>query len=272
MSDQTYAFQNALHAQRERLRALEAVFDPGTLRCLEERGVGPGWRCLEVGAGGGSVARWLVSRVAPDGSVLATDLDVTHLHGLEESRLEVRAHNLLVDELPQAEFDLVHLRLVLSWLPEPAEGLRRLIGALKPGGLLVAEDIDFVSAVPDPRVEPSAAALFARALGAHNDVLSAQHRFDPFHGRRVAGDLADAGLADLGCDARATIWRGGEAGGRIWRLTLTQLREPMIASGALTPAEADAAIALCDDPRLSFLSPLIMAAWGRRPPAQPAAG
>ncbi len=52
-----------------------------------------------------------------------------------------------------------------------------------------------------------------------NNTIS-QHRFDPFYGRRVTGDLADAGLAEVGCEGRTSMWRGGEAGGRIWRLTL----------------------------------------------------
>jgi ubiquinone/menaquinone biosynthesis C-methylase UbiE len=73
--EQTYAFDNALAVQRERLDTLQELFDPGTIRQLEARGVAPGWRCLEVGAGGGSIAEWLCDRVGPDGSVVATDLD-----------------------------------------------------------------------------------------------------------------------------------------------------------------------------------------------------
>ena len=262
--DQTYAFKNALDAQRERLRTLETLFDPGTIRCLEARGVGPGWRCAEVGAGGGSIAAWLCHRVGPEGSVLATDLDTTVLRELAHPDLEVRVHDLLTDDLPKDEFDLVHLRLVLGWLGDPRSVLPRLIGALRPGGWIVAEEIDFVSAVADPRMEPEAGALFERVLQEHNAVLAAQHRFDPFYGRRVAGDLADAGLAEVGCEGRTTMWCGSEAGGRIWRLTLAQLRAPMIAAGRMTASEIDEAMALCDDPRLSTLAPVVMAAWGRR--------
>jgi hypothetical protein len=60
------------------------------------------------------------------------------------------------------------------------------------------------------------------------------------------------------------MWRGGEAGGRVWKLTFQQLRESMIASGLVTEADVDAAIALCDSSALSFMSQLVMAAWGRR--------
>ncbi len=52
----TYAFGNALAVQRQRLRSLEALLDEGTIRLLSARGVEPGSRCLEVGAGGGSIA------------------------------------------------------------------------------------------------------------------------------------------------------------------------------------------------------------------------
>ncbi|HET9534314.1 MAG: methyltransferase [Mesorhizobium sp.] len=262
--DQTYAFKNALDAQRERLRTLETLFDQGTIRCLEARGVGPGWRCAELGAGGGSIAAWLCDRVGAEGSVLATDLDTTVLRELDRPRLEVRVHDLLTDDLPRSEFDLIHLRLVLGWLGDPSSVLPRLVSALRPGGWIVAEEIDFVSAVADPRMGAVASALFARAMLEHCAVLAAKHRFDPFYGRRVSGDLADAGLADVECEGRTTMWRGGEAGGRIWRLTLTQLREPIIAAGRMTAAEVDEAIALCDDPRLSALSPIVMGAWGRR--------
>jgi predicted O-methyltransferase YrrM len=70
----TSVFDNGYRTERERLASLEALFDPGTVRVLGGLGVGPGWRCLEVGAGGGSVAAWLGERVRPSGRVLATDL------------------------------------------------------------------------------------------------------------------------------------------------------------------------------------------------------
>jgi hypothetical protein len=61
-------------AERARLRNLEAWLDPITVEHLEATGIAAGWRCLEVGAGGGSIARWLSERVAPSGSLVATDI------------------------------------------------------------------------------------------------------------------------------------------------------------------------------------------------------
>jgi SAM-dependent methyltransferase len=260
-----YAYDNARAAQDARLRTLEAIFDAGTIAELEARGVGGGWRCLEVGAGGGSIALWLADRVAPEGSVLATDLDTTVLAGLSHPGLEVRVHDLLDDELPAGAFDLVHARMLLAWLPDPRAALARLIDALEPGGWLLVEELDFASAVPDPRMGPELAERFERMVAAHHAVIAERHGFDPHCGRRLAGDLADAGLAESGCRGRASMWRAGGPGGDIWRMSVEQLRDGVVDMGLMDAAEADAAIALCTDPRFSTLSPVITAAWGRRP-------
>ena len=262
--DQGYAFGNSVTGQRDRLRALEAVLDGGTFRRLAECGVGPGWRCLEVGAGAGSVANWLADRVGLDGSVLATDLDTTLLDDLVRPPLAVRRHDVMTDPLPEASFDLVHARLLLAWLPDPAAALDRLVAALKPGGWLVVEDLDFASAVPDPAMDPESAVLVARVVDAHTAVLGQRSGFDPVFGRRLRGLLEDAALVDVDTEGRASIWRGGEPGGELWRLTFNQLREPMVSAALVEPTDVDRAIDLCRH-GLSFLSPLAMTAWGRRP-------
>jgi hypothetical protein len=261
--ERTYAFDNALDLQRERLRTLEELLDPGTIHRLETRGVGRGWHCLEVGAGGGSIAGWLATRVGPEGAVLATDLDTTHLRDLSHPNIDVRDHDVLSDDLPVAEFDLVHLRLVLAWL-DASSALTRLVATLKPGGILVAEEMDFVSVVPDPRVDPESAETFMRVVHTHNSVLSERHAFDPAYGRRVAGDLEAAGLEGVECEGRASMWHGDGPGGRIWGLTLAQLSDELVTTGRVTEADVDRAIDLCADPGLHFLSPLVVTAWGRR--------
>ncbi|HEY7620994.1 MAG TPA: methyltransferase, partial [Solirubrobacteraceae bacterium] len=261
MGAPTYAFGNAEQMQRERLRTLETLFDPGTIAHLQACGVAPGWHCLEVGAGGGSIAHWLADRVGPDGSVLATDLDATALRDLARPNLDVRAHDVLTDELPASRFDLIHLRLVLAWLADPAEALQRLIAALRPGGWLVDEELDFVSSVPDPRTP---GASFERVVRAHGAALAQRSGFHSAYGRRVAGDFEEAGLVECGCEGRVSMWRGGQAGGRIWALTLVQLREPMIATGLADADDIDAVLELCGNPGMSVMSPVLMSVWGRR--------
>ena len=101
-------------------------------------------------------------------------------------------------------------------------------------------------------------ARFTRLVEAHHAVIAERHGFDPFYGRRLAGDLGDAGLVDADFRGRASMWRAGEPGGEIWRLSLEQLRDGIVDLGLMDAGEADAAIALCTDPDFSSLSPVMM--------------
>src|SRR6476661_6666238 len=84
-------------AEDERLGLLEQIYDPVT------RGrrsfVQPGWRCLEVGAGRGSMAAWMAEQVGPTGQVVATDIDTRYLSRLDIPNLEVIQHSILDDPL-----------------------------------------------------------------------------------------------------------------------------------------------------------------------------
>src|SRR5579864_2826416 len=112
-SSEQYVLDNAAPETARRFTGLSTVFDPGTFRILAERGVTPGWLCLEVGAGPGTVAAWLGERVGPTGYVLATDIDPRFAEELRRPNIEVRKRNITVDPLPEVAFDLVHSRLAL---------------------------------------------------------------------------------------------------------------------------------------------------------------
>lgn len=151
-----YVYDNTEPAEQERLASLEANLDPPTFSVLAEIGVGPGWRCWEVGGGAGSVARRLAELVVPDGLVLATDVDTALLAHHAGAGVEVRQHDVVADPLPDQRFDLVHARLVLEHLPARDQVLARLAKALAPGGVLVVEDsaeVGFRSVPLLPEVE-----------------------------------------------------------------------------------------------------------------------
>src|SRR5262249_17252545 len=143
-----YLLDNAWSEGRARLDAVEEFLDPGTIALMERRGVGAGWTCLELGAGGGSIAKWLSARVGATGRVPRPDLDTVHLAdpaGL--ANVEVLRHDIVAEPLREAEFDLVHARLVLEHLRERDAVLRKLVRALKPGGWLLLESVDYASAI-----------------------------------------------------------------------------------------------------------------------------
>src|SRR5215212_2164789 len=114
----TYVFDNAWKQGRARLDAVESLLDPGSERYLAATGLAPGWACLEIGAGGGSVAAWLRDQVGASGGVVATDLDTRYLEPLAGPTLEVRKHDIVTDDLESDTFDLVHARLVLEHIAE----------------------------------------------------------------------------------------------------------------------------------------------------------
>src|ERR671926_1028819 len=134
-----YRFDNAWLQARDRLAALEAQLDPGTIRHLQALGVGDGWHCLEIGGGGGSITEWLCRRVGPTGRVVATDINTRFLEALDFGNLEVRVHNIVEDELEQGAFDLVHARGVLVYLSQRDTMLERMVSALRPGGVVLVE-------------------------------------------------------------------------------------------------------------------------------------
>jgi ubiquinone/menaquinone biosynthesis C-methylase UbiE len=71
----TYVFRNSETESIDRFTSLERCYDHVSTATLTALGLEDGFRCLEVGAGTGSIANWLAERVGPRGSVIATDID-----------------------------------------------------------------------------------------------------------------------------------------------------------------------------------------------------
>lgn len=140
-----YAFDNAWAKARERLAALERIEDPATIEYLTRIGVATGWSCLEVGAGGDSIAKWLCERVGADGYVVATDSDTRFLTALSYPQLQVRQENVATARMEVNRFDLVHTRNLLIHLPKRMEVLEKMVRAAKPGGWVLIEESDFVT-------------------------------------------------------------------------------------------------------------------------------
>ena len=195
----TYLFDQAWRQEHDRLHALEALFDDASAHHLARLGVGPGWRCLEVGAGAGGVARWLADRVGPSGQVLATDLDPRFLDGHGRANLQVRQHDILTDPLPDTLFDLAHARAVLEHTPHREQALARMV-CRAPRWWVVVEDVDFGEAM---------ASALARYLHPHGhgsgyqrlmrsfEALFAAIGADASFGTQLPQALLDAGLEQI---------------------------------------------------------------------------
>ncbi len=145
-----YIFDNKSEAREfRRLQLVEAANDPATIALLEETGIQPGWQCLELGAGAGSMLRWLGQRVGPSGLAVGVDKNTTYLHDFVSTPFQIYKGTFLEVELSHS-FDLIHGRYVLIHNQTDMDILHKIFSLLKTGGWAVFEEPDFTSAtLPD---------------------------------------------------------------------------------------------------------------------------
>lgn len=247
-----------------RLRLLEARYDPGTFRRLSMFGPLAGARCLEAGAGAGSVARWLAAQAGPAGQVVATDTDPRFLADGERTGVEVRRHDILAGPPEPGRYDLAHCRALLCHLADPRQAVRNMAAAVRPGGWLLIEDADYVSLVAADPAHPRTA-RFDQIVRQLSAFFAASGAFDPFLGRRLPSLITAAGLAEAGSEAIACYRRGGSEEAELLRRSLERMSPMVLSNGVADQNELDAVSAATADPSFSFLDALSVAAWGRVP-------
>ena len=246
-----YPLDNDHELAGEHHDALAEALDPATVARL--RGVRPDWTgaaCLEVGAGGGSIARYLADQVGATGRVVALDLKPQHIP--DHPRMTVVQHDLCSDEpLPAGPWDLIHARLVLCHLPARETILRRLAQVLAPGGVILTEDwetmIDSGVVVAAPTADD--AALYQRYQSVIGPKVFGAAGTDRRWARRAPVAMRQAGLVSVETSISAEIWAGGGRGTRMVHAVTYELEAALVAAGF--PAEDLAPLrALLTDPRL----------------------
>ncbi len=257
----TYTFDPTWQKERERLAKIEVVFDDTTIHVLEAVGVRDGSCCLDVGAGGGSIAQWLCYRVGPTGHVVATDIQTKFLDAIQLPHLEVRQHDIVKDSLEQDTFDFVHSRAVLQHLPARDVALARMVAALKPGGWLVVQAGDF-SAVT--LTSDRGAGIFTHFLSAWEAYFVAKG-FAWSYGTQMGIALRQHGLTDVRLEGHICEWGGGDPLTQFWDLSVQQVREPLVQTGTLTSDAIDAFLTLIRSPDFRALSQIACIAYGRKP-------
>ncbi len=257
-----YLFDEATRAERERLAAIEAGLDPFSIECLQKIGVGAGWRCAEVGAGGGSIAEWLCRQVGPSGRVVATDLQTKFLRAIEAPNLEVREHDITREELEPGAFDLGFARKVLEHLAEPRQALRRIYSAVRPGGWLLVEDTDLASF---RRVSAPQPDRFERAYSRFLEAMRSAG-FQPTLGVQLGDELRSLGLSEVQVHGRTVEWSaaGDQPTGKVYRMTFQRLRERVMKAGLLTNEEVDQFFADIQSRDFHAFTGVHFAAWGRK--------
>ncbi|MEU8969758.1 methyltransferase domain-containing protein [Streptomyces monashensis] len=257
-----YLLDNRQNEAGQRFDAFATLFDPTTFRHIEGLGVGPGWRCWEVGAGGTSVVSWLAEKVGPTGRVVATDIDTSLIAAAAHPPVEVRVHDVGTEEPPAEGFDLVHARLVLVHVPDRERALRSMIQALRPGGLLLVEDAD-------PALQPlicpdeyGPEQRLANRLRQGFRKLLAERGADLSYGRKLPRLLREAGLGDVTADAYFPMT--SPACTALEAATVRQIRGRLVAAGLATDEEIDQHLANVETGSMDLATAPMISVWGRK--------
>ncbi|HXZ63049.1 MAG TPA: methyltransferase domain-containing protein [Acidimicrobiales bacterium] len=132
-------------SEGEELKGLrDDVYRRPLATALQRLGLGPGWRCADVGAGGGDVSVALAELVGRDGRVYAVDSDPM---ARDEVARAAAAHAQVIaltqagEDLSLPEHvDLAFCRFLLLHVIDPLTVVRTMAGAVRTGGWVVAQE------------------------------------------------------------------------------------------------------------------------------------
>jgi ubiquinone/menaquinone biosynthesis C-methylase UbiE len=260
-----YVIQGGRHG-KERLRLLSSVMGPTTERLLNRIGLRPGLHGLDLGCGGGDVTRELARRVGPAGRVVGIDRD--------ETILQLDREELQSDPLPnlsfragdaedlqeQASYDLVYARFLLTHLPRRDRALQGMLRALRPGGVVVIEEVDFGGHFCHPDCP-----AFRRYVELYQQVVL-RRGGDPFLGPKLPRMLIEAGVRDVQVEVVQPAFLEGP-GKLIAAVTLERTADSIRDTGLASAEEMGRLIgelhAAAADARQLLSLPRVFQVWGR---------
>ncbi len=247
--------------ENRRLAMLADLRDRRSAAYLEQLGLTAGWRCLDVGSGGGALAQWMARQVAPGGSVLSTDIDL-RFQPEGSGNIEVRRHDIVHEDLPENEFDLVHARALLQTIDQRETVLDKLVRTTKPGGWIVVNDPEWSTFERQP-MPPAFRALYDAMMA----IGQKANGYDRYWGGRLLAAFGERGLLEIQCDGDAHAMRGGTESAE-WLILAYERAAPLLIQAALVDqATVDAGLREARRPEFLIMGPTSMVCRGRKPGA-----
>ncbi|MFD6420412.1 class I SAM-dependent methyltransferase [Streptomyces sp. NPDC060198] len=242
----------------ERIDFGALAYDDISLARLRALGAGPGWHCLDVGAGTGTVSRRLLGEAGVE-SVLAVDRDVRFLGERPVPGLDLLEADITAPGSLSGRYDLVHARFVLMHLAEHESLITSLAGLVAPGGVLVLSDaVDLTSDVTP--ATPYTAAMRAMWQGLRS-TIGTDVSWVPSYPRLLRG----AGLEPVAAEIHVPPLQPDSPISRFWADTWERSRPAMLATGLVDEAGIDAAIRYLVSDECAALSAGMLTAWGWKP-------
>lgn len=212
---------------KKRLAILAEILHEYTKAFIEADGKIDGKKFLDLGCGGGDIALMAAQMLGTEGSVVAIDRD-KEIVALAKTDAEFQGVNNITFRVLNAYdldysnvFDIAYSRFLLSHLQEPAIVLKKMIEAVKPGGKILIEDIDFSGHF----CYPSSAAF---ELYLNYYVTAAQRNGQhPNIGLSLFGMFKMAGLEDITFDFIQPCFSEGQGKWMAW-LTMDKIKETVM--------------------------------------------
>lgn len=248
----------------ERLHLQGAAIAPDTAIMLDRIGVGPGWKCLDLGCGPRGITDLLSERVGASGRVVGLDADPVFLQYARErapANVAFVEANAYRTGLPDAGFDFVHSRFVASTAGNPDRLLIEAIRLTRPGGVVALQepDIDTFRCFPPlPAWDRLISAIENIFTTIGGDVHLAQ---------RLYALARHAGLEDVQFRPFFLGVRPGDPLADFLPWTIESLRKSILEHRLMTADEIDAAVAECrahlSRPDTVFTTYAVAQVWGR---------
>jgi SAM-dependent methyltransferase len=253
-----YTLSHELVGEQQRLALMSLLLDPLERGRFASFGVRPGWRCLELGCGNGSIAQALALAVAPTGHVVASDIDLAFIADLRMPCLEVRRIDILQDVIEEGSYDLVVARALLHHLTPARKALERMIAALKPGGVLLSIEPDML---PCTVTEPNAMRTFWQGWLK----WSVEAGIDYSIGRKIPAWLDSLGLEEVAGEGHTAHFNGGSNWATYWTATIRELTPTLLKSGHVTRKMLEGFHSNYQDPHYWTSIMTFIENWGRKP-------
>lgn len=255
-------------SERLKRQADELALDSAALLGRVE--LRPGDSAIDLGCGPRGIIELLHDRVSPGGRVIGLDSDPAHVAmaselivrgGLDD--VEIVQADARCTGLPGGSFDLVHARTLLATVPEPVQVIAEMVRLARPGGWVASLEPDAEHSIYYP---------YHQGFDRLRDlfvVSFTRNGADPLIGRRLAQLYRQAGLEDVGLEARAPVYPPGHSRRTIAADLLSAMRPQILALGAADEAELDSLDTtvrkFLDDPDVVAMPNLMFLAWGRKP-------
>ena len=244
--EREYRLNSASELGQQQMDCIQSIMDPPSRTFLEPV-VKPGAHCLEVGAGGGTVAGWMADQAGLNGSVVAVDLDPDHI--AERPNLAVLRHDI-TDGVPgDRPYDVIHARWVLMHLSRREEVFKSLVDALAPGGWLVLGEVSGRPRHAEAAPSQADRELFDRIQSFHQHELAEQSGTSSFEwAHQVDGRMQDAGMVNIAGMEFSQTMNGGTEGCILMR-NYTMQTEHLLLGLGLPKADLERYRELMLDPR-----------------------